>query len=96
MSRTYRAKTGDRWWTNAKPYYFYEDRTWHWAEATLAKYYESDCADRDGGLGRILREHTNMRRRADHRRELARVMKDDEYDFVSRENLYKGFCWHFD
>lgn len=96
MSRTHRAKRGDRrfiwdagFWDGIFP-------GWHYAADTEVKYKESDNPDRDGTLGQILRRATNTRRRSDTRRQIHLIMKGVEDDFFDKENLYKGLCWHFD
>ena len=95
MSRTYRAKTGDRWWReNGRPVWpgeRFSDRP-----DTYVKYWESDNPNRWAIVKVATKQQHREVSRADTRAELGRIMKDVEHDFYYRENLYKGFCWNWD
>ncbi|MCV9964098.1 hypothetical protein OIU34_19640 [Pararhizobium sp. BT-229] len=95
MSRTYRAKTGDRWWReNGRPIWpgdRFSDRP-----DTYAKYWESDNPNRWAIVKVATKQQHREVGRADTRAELGRIMKDVEHDFYNRENLYKGFSWNHD
>lgn len=95
MSRTYRCKSGDRWWRQQRNWYFsgigFGGKT-----ETHVKYWESDNPDRHGIVKKATKRQHREVSRADKRRELSLVMKDVEHDFYNRENLYKGFSWNWD
>jgi hypothetical protein len=95
MSRTNRAKTGDRWWRkNGHPRYVGS----HWSEnpSTYAKYWESDNPDRWAIVKVATKQQHREVSRADTREQLGLIIRDAEHDFYDREKLYKGFCWNWD
>jgi len=95
MSRTYRARTGDRWWReNGRPRW--PGERWNERADTYAKYWESDVPDRHGCVKVATKQQHREVSRTDRREQIGRIMKDPEYDFVSRENLYKGLSWNWD
>lgn len=95
MSRTYRAKSGDRWWRDTKRTLWIDD-CWNGDPANFAKYWQSDNPDRWGIVKVATKQQFREVSRADTRTELFRVMKDVEHDFYNREKLYKGFSWNWD
>jgi hypothetical protein len=114
MSRTYRAKTGDRWWCNRTDGFTWIKRygrfsflrlrendreefvTWSNKPSTFVKYWESDAPNRGHEVKENTKWQTRRRRRADTRRELNRIYRDVEHDFLNMEKLYKGFIWNWD
>lgn len=95
MSRTYRAQSGNRWWRNDYRSFWLRD-CWNDDPSTFAKYWESDNPNRWGVVKIATKRQHREVSRADTREQLGRIMKDVEYDFYNRENLYKGFCWNWD
>lgn len=95
MSRTYRAKTGDRFWRGKFRPYWAGDR-WGETPEGIAKYWESDIPNRWGVVKVATKQQHREVSRADTRAELGRIKHDVEHDFYNREKLYKGFSWNWD
>lgn len=96
MSRTYRRKSGNRWWTRKE----FGRTTWNNPDYLNA-------AERDGGVWcnhsvhSAIKWHTNFLRRGDERHQLQKVYlcdddQLDEFDFVSREKWFKHLRWCYD
>jgi hypothetical protein len=96
MSRTRRAQTGDRWWREKGRNFWFGGDRFSEREETFAKYWESDNPDRHAIVKVATKQQHREVSRADTRTELGRIMKDVEYDFYNRENLYKGLSWNHD
>jgi hypothetical protein len=95
MSRTSRAKSGDRWWReNGRP--TCPGNLWSEKPGTYAKYWESDNPNRWAIVKVATKQQHREVSRADTRAELGRIKRDVEHDFYNRENLYKGFSWNWD
>ena len=101
MSRTYRAKSGDRFWTRPRHYALSWASlgypvTWSRDAATEALYWESDNPNRHGIARAATKADTRATRRADTRAELRRAARDPEHEYLDRERLYRGIIWNYD
>lgn len=105
MARTYRRKSGCKWWRNRSYSWIYIDNP-SWEEIDIHEKeqisrYEKRDLDISMGLNkRMLKWHSNVLRRSGKREQIHKIMKESDYNNCDYDNTKelktKMLAWVYD